>query len=104
MLIRDPVARGAAASLEVGVGTLLEPKQHTGIATFLHHMITAGNADFFAYNGGELNAYTSMTATNYQISIDDSAISEGIDKFASMFMKPAFSDKHKAQEIRLIHH
>ena len=51
-----------------------------------------------------MNAYTSMTATNYQISIDDSAISEGIDKFASMFMKPAFSDKHKAQEIRLIHH
>ena len=60
MLISDPSTTTSAASMEVGVGSLLESKEHKGTATFLQHMMAAG-ADI--PSSCELNAYTSLANT-----------------------------------------
>jgi len=64
MLISDPSTKSSAASMEVGVGSLHESKEHKGTATFVQHMMTAG-ADI--PSSCELNAYTSLVDTQYHL-------------------------------------
>ena len=101
MLISDPSTTTSAASMEVGVGSLHESKEHKGIATYLQHMLTSGAAIPACC---DLNAYTSLNNTQYHLKCEGEDISGGLDKFAAMFAKPNFSDKNKAGVIKKIHH
>ena len=74
LLIEDPEADKSAASLDVGVGSSLDPKPLYGTAHFLEHMLFMGTDKypleneytyFIENNGGEDNAYTTLTNTNY---------------------------------------
>ena len=42
LLISDPSLNKSAAALDVGVGSLEDPKEHLGLAHFLEHMLFLG--------------------------------------------------------------
>ena len=78
LLVSDPEAKEAAASLVVGVGHLQNPKEYDGMAHFLEHMLFLGTEKypdpqgFFKYlkaSGGASNAWTSDQFTNYYFSL-----------------------------------
>lgn len=74
LLISDLDADKSAASLDVFVGSTLDPKPFFGTAHFLEHMLFMGSekypseneySEYIKDNGGYSNAYTSLTNTNY---------------------------------------
>ncbi|MGB1907637.1 MAG: insulinase family protein, partial [Spongiibacter sp.] len=67
LLVSDPGADKAGASLDVHVGSRQDPKNYQGLAHFLEHMLFLGtekypNAGdyqaFISANGGQHNAFT----------------------------------------------
>ena len=46
MLIHDPAGDMSAASLDVGVGAALDPKEYPGTAHFLEHMLFQGTEKY----------------------------------------------------------
>ena len=74
LLISDPEADMAAASINVGVGSCSDPREHQGLAHFLEHMLFQGTekypdefeySKFMSDNGGWDNAFTGGENTNY---------------------------------------
>jgi insulysin len=89
ILIRDPNATKAAASLYIGAGSMNEPPNMNGLAHLLEHVVFSGNAkypqqDFFetyaASNGGGVSAYVGMDHTHYAISCLPDAIEGAVDR------------------------
>jgi secreted Zn-dependent insulinase-like peptidase len=113
ILISDPLATKSVISVDVGVGNLHSPKKFDGLALFVQHMLLVGsqkypdkkkNDEFFKQFGGNLNAFTSMNNTNYQLEIDHNGFEEGVDRFANFFIAPNFNEEEKEREIRQIGH
>ena len=46
ILVQDPEADKSAASIDVKVGSALDPKGHHGTAHFLEHMLFQGTAKY----------------------------------------------------------
>ncbi|GAB0495515.1 hypothetical protein MMPV_006817 [Pyropia vietnamensis] len=78
MVVSDPAADKAAASLDVAVGHFSDPDDIPGLAHFLEHMLFLGTEKypdeasynaFLAENGGHSNAFTASENTNYHFSI-----------------------------------
>ena len=74
ILVSDPDADKAAASMDVGVGYFQDPKDRPGLAHFLEHMLFLGTKkypdadsykDFISNHGGAANAFTASEHTNY---------------------------------------
>ena len=113
LLISDPLSTKSAISVEVGVGNLHSPKKFDGLATFVQHMLTTGsktypdrakNDEFFKKFGGNLNGYTGLNSTNYNLEIDHAGFMEGVDRLASFFTAPTFNEDEKEKEIKKIGH
>lgn len=69
IIISDPEADKSAASLDVRVGSALEPKTRHGLAHFCEHMLFMGTekypieneySEYLKNNGGHANAYTAL--------------------------------------------
>jgi len=78
MVVHDPEADQAAASLDVAVGHFSDPAELPGLAHFLEHMLFLGTEKypdegsyhaFLSENGGHGNAFTALENTNYQFSM-----------------------------------
>lgn len=78
MVVSDPAADKAAASLDVAVGQFSDPDDIPGLAHFLEHMLFLGTEKypdeasynaFLAENGGHSNAFTASENTNYHFSM-----------------------------------
>jgi secreted Zn-dependent insulinase-like peptidase len=91
MLISDTTADKSAASLDVRVGSCLDPRPLYGTAHFLEHMLFMGTekykgeneyTEYIKNNGGMNNAYTSLTNTNYHFDCSNEAFTECLDRFA----------------------
>ena len=108
MLVSDPAAEKSAAALSIGVGAASDPEDYPGMAHYLEHMLFMGSAQFpepdgfmafTAEHGGMSNAYTGLDITNYMMSVENEAFSEGLDRFASFFtdplLDPVYIDKEK---------
>ena len=74
MLVSDPVAEQGFASVDVNAGSWSEPNVVPGLAHFLEHMLFIGSEtyqetdyffEFLSKNGGDANAYTADSHTNY---------------------------------------
>lgn len=107
LLISDPQADKAAASMDVGVGSYDDPAERQGLAHFLEHMLFLGTekyptADeyqrFIASKGGSHNAYTSAEHTNYFFNVDSSYLEESLDRFAQFFVAPLFTPEYVDRE------
>lgn len=112
LLISDPLAERAAASLDIGVGSRQDPEDSQGLAHFLEHMLFLGTqkypeADsyqaFMNAHGGSHNAYTSFEHTNYFFDIDPAALDQALDRFSQFFIAPLFTEQYVEREKNAVH-
>ena len=91
ILIKDPSTNKSSASLNLQVGTALDPRPMYGTAHFVEHMLFLGTekypgeseyADFMQKVGGRKNAFTTLTNTNFHFDCAGPAFSEALDRFA----------------------
>ncbi|TVQ68696.1 MAG: peptidase M16, partial [Oceanospirillales bacterium] len=107
LLISDPEAEKAAASMDVAVGSGANPESIPGLAHFLEHMLFLGTekfpeADsyqsFINANGGSFNAFTAYENTNYFFDIRPQALPGALDRFSRFFIDPLFSPEYVDRE------
>lgn len=112
LLVSDPEADKAAASLSVGVGSASDPPGRQGLAHFLEHMLFLGTAkypkageydEFMNAHGGSENAYTAFENTNYHFSIDKDHLEGALDRFAQFFIAPLFTAEYVQREKNAVH-
>ncbi len=112
VLVSDPDADKAAASLDVNIGNGSDPDGWGGLAHFLEHMLFLGtkkypNADeyqsFIKANGGSNNAYTSFDHTNYYFSITPEFFEPALDRFSRFFIDPTFDALYVDRERSVVH-
>jgi len=111
ILVSDPDADKAAASMDVNVGYFQDPNDRPGLAHFLEHMLFLGTKkypdadsykDFISNHGGSDNAFTSSEHTNYFFDIDNSNLDEALDRFAQFFVAPLFNEAYVQREMNAV--
>ena len=112
LLISDKTADHGAASLDVNVGSLQDPKARPGLAHFLEHMLflgtktypTAGEyQSFISQHGGMHNAFTAAEHTNYFFQIDANQLEGALDRFSRFFYEPLFTEEYVQREKNAVH-
>ncbi len=112
ILISDPSADKAAASLDVNVGSYHDPVDRAGLAHFLEHMLFLGTkkfprADeyqaFISDNAGSHNAFTSSHHTNYFFDVDAKKLDLALDRFSQFFIAPLFDAEYVDRERNAVH-
>jgi insulysin len=112
LLISDQNADHGAASLDVHVGSLQDPKTRPGLAHFLEHMLflgtktypTAGDyQSFISQHGGSHNAFTAAEHTNYFFQIDGDELYGALDRFSRFFHEPLFTEEYVQREKDAVH-
>lgn len=107
LLISDPEADKAAASLSVNVGSFDNPPDREGLAHFLEHMLFLGTDQypepgeyqaFISEHGGMHNAYTSLEETNYFFDVDAPHLMAVLDRFSRFFVAPLFNQDYVDRE------
>ena len=107
VIVSDPSAKKAAASLDVHVGSSADPRQRQGLAHFLEHMLFLGTRKypeageyqaFITAHGGSHNAYTAFEHTNYFFDIDATHLPDALDRFAQFFVAPLFTAQYVDRE------
>lgn len=100
LLVSDPEADKAAASMNVSVGSEQNPDDLQGLAHLLEHMLFLGTEPYpepDAYQGyisrhaGSHNAFTAAQDTNYFFDIEPSALPGALDRFSAFFLSPLFN-------------
>lgn len=111
LLITDPRATLAQASLDVSVGFRDDPDSRPGMAHFVEHMLFLGSAAypqagsykaFIAQHQGEANASTDYGHTNYYLRVLASALPEALDRLADQFRAPLFEPRYVELERKAI--
>ena len=111
LLIEDAEADKCAASLDVNVGSCLDPRPLYGTAHFLEHMLFQGNEKYpdekeysvyMTNHGGMNNAFTSAVNTNYHFEIGNEGFEGGLDRLAQFFISPAFSANSAEREVNAV--
>ena len=112
LLISDASADHGAASLDVNVGSLQDPKARPGLAHFLEHMLflgtktypTAGEyQSFINQHGGMHNAFTAAEHTNYFFQVDAKQLQGALDRFSRFFYEPLFTEEYVQREKNAVH-
>jgi insulysin len=112
LLVSDPATDKSAAALSVYRGSFHDPDERLGLAHFLEHMLFIGTAkypqvdtfqQYITANGGSSNAYTAADHTNYFFDVKNSALNEGIDRFAHFFIDPLLSAEYVEREKNAVH-
>ena len=95
LLVKDPGARTSAIAMDVGVGSMKDPREYQGLAHFLEHLMFFGNASdgeelslekYLAKYGGVTNARTSLEHTTYHCTMDSEVdFQETLERFISLF-------------------
>jgi insulysin len=111
MLIADPRADRAAASMSVGVGSLDDPDDRPGLAHFLEHMLFLGTAkypdagayqSFLTRHAGFANAYTADDHTNFHFEVATEAFPDALDRFAQFFIAPTLDETYAQREMNAV--
>lgn len=111
LLVSDPGADKAGASLDVNVGSRHDPEDYQGLAHFLEHMLFLGTEGypeageyqaFISANGGAHNAFTSVENTNYFFDIRADALEGALDRFAQFFVSPLFNAAYVQREVNAV--
>jgi len=107
IIVSDPGAQKAAASLDVFVGSGSDPEQRQGLAHFLEHMLFLGTGkypdageyqQYISAHGGSHNAYTAFEHTNYFFDIEAEFLPDALDRFAQFFTAPLFTAQYVDRE------
>ncbi|GHE22407.1 insulinase family protein [Halomonas urumqiensis] len=112
LLVNDPQADKAAASMNVSVGSAQDPDDLQGLAHYLEHMLFLGTepypqADayqsYLSRHGGNHNAFTAPQDTNYFFDIDPDALPGALDRFSQFFISPLFNADRLESERNIVH-
>ncbi|APX91796.1 peptidase M16 [Halomonas sp. 1513] len=112
LLVSDPEADKAAASMNVSVGSAQDPDDLAGLAHFLEHMLFLGTEPFpeadayqsyISRHGGSHNAFTAPSDTNYFFDIEPEALPGALDRFSQFFISPLFNADQLASERSIVH-
>ncbi|MCH8499541.1 MAG: insulinase family protein [Marinobacter sp.] len=112
LLISDPSADKAAASLNITVGSGDDPVDREGLSHFLEHMLFLGTEkypdpgeyqQFIRSHGGTHNAFTAFQDTNYFFDIQPDYLEQALDRFAQQFSAPLFTPELVERERRAVH-
>lgn len=112
LLVSDPNADMAAASLDVSVGSADDPGDRAGLAHFLEHMLFLGTEkypepgeyqQFIKSHGGTHNAFTAFQDTNYFFDIQADKLEPALDRFAQQFSAPLFTGALVERERQAVH-
>ena len=108
LVVSDPDADMAAASLNVKVGQFSDPWDRQGLAHFLEHMLFMGTEkypaedDYRKYiqdHGGSTNAGTGQENTSYFFQVAHDHLEPSLDRFAQFFISPLL-DPHYVERER----
>jgi insulysin len=111
LIIYDKEADKSAASLNVNIGSLLDPLDYQGLAHFLEHMLFMGTekypdendfGDFLTKHSGETNAYTDLDSTNYHFEVSNEMFVQALDRFAQFFVKPSLNKSAIEREMKAV--
>ncbi|MEQ6918629.1 insulinase family protein [Halomonas sp. SSM6] len=112
LLVSDPEADKAAASLNVDVGSAHDPEDLAGLAHFLEHMLFLGTdtypesdayQGYLTRHGGNHNAFTAPLDTNYFFDIEPDALAGTLDRFSRFFVAPLFNADRLESERNVVH-
>ncbi|KGG53065.1 hypothetical protein DI09_113p60 [Mitosporidium daphniae] len=112
IIIHDPLTDTASASLDVAVGSFMDPPHRPGLAHFLEHLLFMGTEKFpdeaeyqtfLSEHGGYSNAYTDDEHTNYFFDVAWPFLEPALDRFAQFFVAPLFSASCTARERDAVH-
>ena len=112
LLVSDPEADKAAASMNLRVGSAQDPDDLQGLAHFLEHMLFLGTEpypqsdayqQYISDNAGSHNAFTAQQDTNYFFDIEPSALPGALDRFSEFFLSPLFNADHLESERNIVH-
>ncbi|PPK51684.1 insulinase family protein [Marinobacter persicus] len=112
MLVSDPKADMAAASMNVAVGSGDDPDDRAGLAHFLEHMLFLGTEkypdageyqQFIRSHGGSHNAFTAFQDTNYFFDVEAQFLEPALDRFAQQFSAPLFTPELVDRERNAVH-
>ncbi|UXZ54521.1 insulinase family protein [Halomonas sp. 7T] len=112
LLVSDPEADKAAASMNVRVGSAQDPDDLQGLAHFLEHMLFLGTEpypepdayqQYISDNAGSHNAFTAQQDTNYFFDIEPSALPGALDRFSAFFLSPLFNADQLESERNIVH-
>lgn len=112
VLVSDSKADKSAASMDVHIGHMADPKDRQGLTHFLEHMLFLGTDkypkvgqynEFLKANGGWSNAGTGQEHTNYFFQVNQDALEEATDRFAQFFISPSLDAKYVAREKNAVH-
>ncbi|MFO7528128.1 MAG: insulinase family protein [Marinobacter sp.] len=112
ILVSDPEADKAAASLNVAVGSGDDPRGREGLSHFLEHMLFLGTEkypepgeyqQFIKSHGGSHNAFTAFQDTNYFFDVQAQFLEPALDRFAQQFSAPLFTPELVDRERNAVH-
>ena len=110
-LVSDPDVHRSAAALSVGTGYLFDPKEKSGLAHYLEHMLFLGTKKypevgsykkFLDAHSGASNAYTSGHITNYFFQVSHKGFNEALDRFSDFFKAPLFDKTYSEREVKAV--
>ncbi|KFD65259.1 hypothetical protein M514_00656 [Trichuris suis] len=111
MLVSDPTTEKAAASLDLNIGHLNDPRELPGLAHFCEHMLFMGTEkypteneyqNFLTTHGGNSNAFTSTDHTNYHFEVASPHLMGALDRFAPFFICPLFTADGTEREVNAV--
>ncbi|WP_348815282.1 insulinase family protein [Halomonas sp. H10-59] len=112
LLVSDPEADKAAASLNVSVGSAQDPDDLQGLAHLLEHMLFLGTEaypepdayqGYISRHGGRHNAFTASLDTNYFFDVEPEAFEGALDRFSRFFIDPLFNADRLGSERNVVH-
>ena len=111
LLVHDEAANQCQAALNVLAGSWDEPTEFPGLAHFLEHMLFQGSHTYpdsgyfeklVSSGGGNTNAYTQGSKTNYYFSIDAQSMGPALNVFAHFFIDPLLSESMVDKEVNAV--
>jgi secreted Zn-dependent insulinase-like peptidase len=112
ILVSDSKADKSAASMDVHIGHMADPKDREGLTHFLEHMLFLGTdkypkvgeySEYLKANGGWSNAGTGQEHTNYFFQVNQDAFEEATDRFAQFFISPSLDKEYVDREKNAVH-
>ncbi|GAA5990267.1 hypothetical protein JCM5350_000445 [Sporobolomyces pararoseus] len=112
LIISDPKADKASASMDVKVGHLSDPEDLQGLAHFCEHLMFMGTkkypkendyTEFLTQHSGSSNAFTGMDQTCYFFDVEPQSLEPALDRFSQFFIEPLFDPSCSEREANAVH-
>jgi predicted Zn-dependent peptidase len=105
-----PHVRSVSVGVWLARGSRHEPREQSGIAHFVEHMLFKGTANRSAEDiaqaidsiGGQMDAFTAKEYASYYIKVLDEHLPFALEILADIVMRPAFSEEDILREKKVV--